>query len=38
MPGWEEHYKYATQIKGIEIDKLKAEEIDRFLDAPTVGG
>jgi hypothetical protein len=38
VPSWEVHYKYATQIKGIKIDRLKAEEIDRFLDAPTVGG
>jgi len=37
MPNWEEHYKYATQIKRINIDKSAAQKIDKFLDFPVVG-
>jgi hypothetical protein len=37
MPNWEEHYRYATQARGIKIDRLTARKIDRFLDRPVVG-
>jgi hypothetical protein len=37
MPDWEEHYRYATMIKGIKIDRLTARKIDAFLDRPVVG-
>jgi hypothetical protein len=37
MPNWEEHYRYATQVRGIKIDRLTARKIDRFLDRPVVG-
>jgi hypothetical protein len=38
MPNWEEHYRFATRIRGIEIDRSTAQNIDKFLDFPVVGG
>ena len=37
MPDWNTHYRYARNL-GIEIDRQRAREIDRFLDKPTCGG
>jgi hypothetical protein len=37
MPNWEEHFRYATMVRGIKIDRLTARKIDEFLDRPVAG-